>query len=344
MGNELAIVPQAAAMDLPRVDQAAILLMSLGEAEAAEILKHLGAKEVQRLGAAMAKLENVSREQASTVVMNFVGALEEQTSLGVGSDDYVRRVLIGALGEERAGGVIDRILVGQSSKGLEALKWMDTKAVAEIVRNEHPQIIAIVLSYLDADQAAELLALLPERVRPDVLMRIATLDGIQPSALRELDEIMEKQFANNNSSRSSSLGGRKSAASILNLMDSSSEQALLEKIGEFDQGLSDEIAELMFTFDNLLDVDDMGIQRLLRDVNSETLVLALKGADSGLRDKVLNNMSSRAAEMLRDDMENRGPARVSDVEAAQKEILEVTRRLADEGEIMLGGGGGDEFI
>ncbi|MBB86794.1 MAG: flagellar motor switch protein FliG [Xanthomonadales bacterium] len=344
MGNELAIVPQAAAMDLPRVDQAAILLMSLGEAEAAEILKHLGAKEVQRLGAAMAKLENVSREQASTVVMNFVGALEEQTSLGVGSDDYVRRVLIGALGEERAGGVIDRILVGQSSKGLEALKWMDTKAVAEIVRNEHPQIIAIVLSYLDADQAAELLALLPERVRPDVLMRIATLDGIQPSALRELDEIMEKQFANNNSSRSSSLGGRKSAATILNLMDSSSEQALLEKIGEFDQGLSDEIAELMFTFDNLLDVDDMGIQRLLRDVNSETLVLALKGADSGLRDKVLNNMSSRAAEMLRDDMENRGPARVSDVEAAQKEILEVTRRLADEGEIMLGGGGGDEFI
>ena len=344
MGNERAIVPQAAAMDLPRVDQAAILLMSLGEAEAAEILKHLGAKEVQRLGAAMAKLENVSREQASTVVMNFVGALEEQTSLGVGSDDYVRRVLIGALGEERAGGVIDRILVGQSSKGLEALKWMDTKAVAEIVRNEHPQIIAIVLSYLDADQAAELLALLPERVRPDVLMRIATLDGIQPSALRELDEIMEKQFANNNSSRSSSLGGRKSAATILNLMDSSSEQALLEKIGEFDQGLSDEIAELMFTFDNLLDVDDMGIQRLLRDVNSETLVLALKGADSGLRDKVLNNMSSRAAEMLRDDMENRGPARVSDVEAAQKEILEVTRRLADEGEIMLGGGGGDEFI
>ena len=305
MGNELAIVPQAAAMDLPRVDQAAILLMSLGEAEAAEILKHLGAKEVQRLGAAMAKLENVSREQASTVVMNFVGALEEQTSLGVGSDDYVRRVLIGALGEERAGGVIDRILVGQSSKGLEALKWMDTKAVAEIVRNEHPQIIAIVLSYLDADQAAELLALLPERVRPDVLMRIATLDGIQPSALRELDEIMEKQFANNNSSRSSSLGGRKSAASILNLMDSSSEQALLEKIGEFDQGLSDEIAELMFTFDNLLDVDDMGIQRLLRDVNSETLVLALKGADSGLRDKVLNNMSSRAAEMLRDDMPRR---------------------------------------
>ena len=175
-------------------------------------------------------------------------------------------------------------------------------------------------------------------------MRIATLDGIQPSALRELDEIMEKQFSNNNSSRSSSIGGRKSAANILNLMDSSVEQALMEKVTEFDAQLSEEIAELMFTFDNLLEIDDMGIQRLLRDVNSETLVLALKGADSGLKDKILNNMSSRAAEMLRDDMENRGPARVSDVEAAQKEILEVTRRLADEGEIMLGGGGGDDFI
>lgn len=344
MANELAVAEATVELDLPRVDQAAILLMSLGESEAAEILKHLGAKEVQRLGAAMARLENVSREQASFVMTNFVGALEEQTALGVGADDYVRRVLIGALGEERAGGVIDRILVGQSSKGLEALKWMDTKAVAEIVRNEHPQIIAIVLSYLDADQAAELLGLLPERTRPDVLMRIATLDGIQPSALRELDEIMEKQFSNNNSSRSSSIGGRKSAANILNLMDSSVEQALMEKVTEFDAQLSEEIAELMFTFDNLLEIDDMGIQRLLRDVNSETLVLALKGADSELKDKVLNNMSSRAAEMLRDDMENRGPARVSDVEAAQKEILEVTRRLADEGEIMLGGGGGDDFI
>ena len=344
MANELAVAEATIELDLPRVDQAAILLMSLGEAEAAEILKHLGAKEVQRLGSAMARLENVSREQASFVMTNFVGTLEEQTALGVGADDYVRRVLIGALGEERAGGVIDRILVGQSSKGLEALKWMDTKAVAEIVRNEHPQIIAIVLSYLDADQAAELLALLPERTRPDVLMRIATLDGIQPSALRELDEIMEKQFSNNNSSRSSSIGGRKSAANILNLMDSSAEQALMEKVTEFDAQLSEEIAELMFTFDNLLEIDDMGIQRLLRDVNSETLVLALKGADSGLKDKILNNMSSRAAEMLRDDMENRGPARVSDVEAAQKEILEVTRRLADEGEIMLGGGGGDDFI
>lgn len=344
MANELAVAQPTAQLDLPRVDQAAILLMSLGEAEAAEILKHLGAKEVQRLGAAMAKLENVSREQATFVMTNFVGALEEQTALGVGADDYVRRVLIGALGEDRAGGVIDRILVGQSSKGLEALKWMDTKAVAEIVRNEHPQIIAIVLSYLDADQAAELLALLPERARPDVLMRIATLDGIQPSALRELDEIMEKQFSSNNNSRSSSIGGRKSAANILNLMDSSVEQALMEKVTEFDSQLSEEISELMFTFDNLLDIDDMGIQRLLRDVNSETLTLALKGADSGLKDKILTNMSSRAAEMLREDMENRGPARVSDVEAAQKEVLEVTRRLADEGEIMLGGGGGDDFI
>lgn len=329
---------------MPGVQQAAILLMSLGETEAAEVLRHMGAKEVQRVGAAMANLNSVSREQASSVVDRFVTSLQEQTALGVGADDYLRKVLVGALGEDRAGSVIDRILVGQSSKGLEALKWMDTKAVAEIVRNEHPQIIAIVLSYLDADQAAELLELLPERIRPDVLMRIATLDGIQPNALRELDEIMEKQFASNSSSSSSALGGCKAAANILNLLDSSAEQSLMEQVRSVDDTLGQSIADLMFVFDNLLDVDDMGIQRLLRDINSDSLILALKGADSSLKEKILRNMSSRAAEMLRDDMEASGPARVSDVEAAQKEILEIARRLSDEGEIMLGGAGADEFI
>lgn len=329
---------------MPGVEQAAIFLMSLGESEAAEVLRHMGAKEVQRVGAAMASLKAVSRDQASGVIDRFVTSLQEQTALGVGADDYLRKVLVGALGEDRAGSVIDRILVGHSSKGLEALKWMDTKAVAEIVRNEHPQIIAIVLSYLDADQAAELLALLPERVRPDVLMRIATLDGIQPSALRELDEIMEKQFSSNSTSSSSSLGGCKTAANILNLMDSASEQALMDQVRKVDDTLGQSIADLMFVFDNLIEIDDMGIQRLLRDVNSESLILALKGADSGLKDKILRNMSSRAAEMLRDDMESSGPARVSDVEAAQKSILEIARRLSDEGEIMLGGGGADEFI
>ncbi|MES0874090.1 flagellar motor switch protein FliG [Sinimarinibacterium thermocellulolyticum] len=321
------------------VERAAILLMSLGETEAAEVLKHMGAKDVQKLGAAMATLSNVSRERATEVVDAFIAELDSQTSLGVGADDYVRRVLVGALGQDKASGLIDRILLGRNSKGLEALKWMETRAVADIVRNEHPQIVAIVLSYLDPDQAADVLGQLPDRMKSDVLMRIARLDGIQPAALRELDEIMEKQFTGGNNLKASSVGGVKVAATILNLMDSSEEQAIIGRIGELDQELSQRIQDLMFVFDDLADVDDRSVQTLLRDVGSETLGLALKGADPRVRDKILRNMSKRAAEMLVEDMEARGPAKLSDVEAAQKEILAIARRLADAGTIVIGGKG-----
>ncbi|PXV66050.1 flagellar motor switch protein FliG [Sinimarinibacterium flocculans] len=321
------------------VERAAILLMSLGESEAAEVLKHMGAKDVQKLGAAMATLSNVSRERATEVVDSFIEELDSQTSLGVGADDYVRRVLVGALGQDKASGLIDRILLGRNSKGLEALKWMETRAVADIVRNEHPQIVAIVLSYLDPDQAADVLGQLPERMKGDVLMRIARLDGIQPAALRELDEIMEKQFTGGNNLKASSVGGVKVAATILNLMDSSEEQAIIGRIGEADQELSQRIQDLMFVFDDLAEVDDRSVQTLLRDVGGETLGLALKGADPRVRDKILRNMSKRAAEMLVEDMEAKGPAKLSDVEAAQKEILAVARRLADAGTIVIGGKG-----
>ena len=321
------------------VERAAILLMSLGEAEAAEVLKHMSAKDVQKVGAAMATLANVTRERATDVMDRFVLELDEQTSLGVGADDYVRRVLVNALGADKATGVIDRILLGRNSKGLEALKWMETRAVAEIIRNEHPQIMAIVLAYLDPDQAADVIAQLPERMRSDVLMRIARLDGIQPQALRELDEIMEKQFSGGNNLKSSSVGGVKVAATILNLMDSSAEQLIIGKIGEVDQGLAQGIQDLMFVFDDLAEVDDRSIQTLLREISSETLGLALKGADPRVRDKILNNMSKRAAEMLVEDMEAKGPAKLSDVEGAQKEVLAVARRLADAGTIVLGGKG-----
>jgi len=323
--------------------RAAILLMSLGEAEAAEVLKHMGAKDVQKVGQAMASLSNVSREHATQIMENFVTEMESQTSLGVGADDYVRRVLTGALGEDKASGLIDRILLGRNSKGLEALKWMETRAVADLVRNEHPQIVSIVLAYLDPEQAAEVIALLPERMRSDVLVRIARLDGIQPSALRELDEIMEKQFSGGGNLKSSSVGGIKVAANILNLMDSSIGQAIATKISELDADLNTRIQELMFVFDDLGDVDDRGIQTLLRDVPSEILGVALKGAEPRVKDKITSNMSKRAAEMLLEDMEAKGPARVSDVEAAQKEILVIARRLADAGTIMLGGKG-DEFV
>lgn len=323
--------------------RAAILLMSLGEAEAAEVLKHMGAKDVQKVGQAMASLNNVSREHATQIMENFVTEMESQTSLGVGADDYVRRVLTGALGEDKASGLIDRILLGRNSKGLEALKWMETRAVADLVRNEHPQIVSIVLAYLDPDQAAEVIALLPERMRSDVLVRIARLDGIQPSALRELDEIMEKQFSGGNNIKSSSVGGIKVAANILNLMDSSVGNAISTKIGELDAELNTRIQELMFVFDDLGEVDDRGIQALLREVPPEILGVALKGAEPRVKEKITSNMSKRAAEMLLEDMEAKGPARVSDVEAAQKEILVIARRLADAGTIMLGGKG-DEFV
>ena len=203
------------------VERAAILLMALGENSAASILKHMSPKEVQKVGTAMATLTNVSTSQVQVVMSDFINTVESQTALGVGAEDYIRSVMVSALGEEKAGSLIDRILTGATTKGLEALKWMDPRAVAEIIRLEHPQIIAIVLSYLESDQSAQVLTLLPERMRSDVLMRIASLDGIHPSALRELDDILERQFTGNNNVKSSSVGGTRSAANILNFMDAS---------------------------------------------------------------------------------------------------------------------------
>jgi flagellar motor switch protein FliG len=325
-------------------ERAAILLMSLGEQEAAEVLKLMGPKEVQKVGQVMSTLQNVSKQQVGDVLDEFMTVVEEQTALGIGSEEYIRNMLVQALGEDKASGMIDRVLMGQSSKGLEALKWMDPRAVAEIIRLEHPQIIAIVLAYLDSDQASEILNVLPEKTQPDILMRIAQLDGIQPQALRELDEIMERQFSGNSNLKSSSVGGIKSAANILNFMDSSTESVIMENIRETDGDLGDQIQDLMFVFENLADVDNTGIQALLREISTESLVFALKGADEGVKEKIFSNMSKRAAEMLRDDLESRGPVKLSEVEGAQKEILTVARRLADSGEIVLGGKGTEQYV
>lgn len=325
-------------------DKAAILLMSLGEQNAAEVLRLLGPKEVQSVGMAMASMEKVNKEEATSILSAFVEEVESQTNLGVGSEEYIKTVLLDALGAGKAEGVIDRILMGHNSKGLEALKWMDSKAVAEIIRLEHPQIIAIVLSYLDSDHAADVLSQLPVRTRPDVVMRIASLDGIQPSALLELDEIMEKQFASNTNVKSSSVGGTKVAADILNFLDTSTESEVMDSIKETDSDLGQTIEERMFVFENLSALDDRSVQSLLREVSSDSLLFALKGADESLKEQFFKNMSKRAAEMLRDDLEAKGPVRLSEVEAAQKEILVVARRLSDSGEISLGGGSGDEFV
>jgi flagellar motor switch protein FliG len=325
-------------------ERAAILLLSLGEQEAAEVMKHMGAKDVQRIGAAMTQLQNISRKDVSAILDEFTTTVESQTSLGVGVDDYLRKVLIGALGEDKASGVIERILFGRSSKGLEALKWMDSRAVAELIRQEHPQIISIVLAYLDADQSAEILAQFPEWLRADIIMRIATLDGIQPHALHELDEVIEKQFAGKTGAlKTSVIGGIKTASNILNFMDASQESALIEHIKKVDDVLGVKIQDLMFVFADLAEVDDRGMQEVLRAVPGERLLLAMKGADDGLKEKIFRNMSQRAAEMLKDDLESRGPVRLSEVEGAQKEILAIVRKMAESGTIQLGGKG-EEFV
>jgi len=334
------------ASKIPGVERAAILLLSLGEAPAAEVLKHMAPKEVQKIGAAMAALTNVSRDQVGAVLENFTKSLDNQTAIGVGSDEYIRKMLVQALGQDKAGGVIDRILLGGSSKGLEALKWMDPRAVAELIRLEHPQIIAIILSYLDADQAADILVHLPERVRIDIIQRIATLDGIQPSAMQELNEIMEKQFSgqNTNNVKSSGVGGLKAAANILNLTEASKQAEIIAGIKEGDEKLAQNVEDLMFVFEDLVEIDDRGIQALLREISSDSLIIALKGADEAMKDKIFKNMSKRAAEMLRDDLEVKPPVRLSEVEAAQKEILGVARRLSESGEIALGGKGGEQYV
>ncbi len=325
-------------------ERAAVLMMLLGEDAATEVLRHMGPKEMQSLGTAMASLNNITKSEVNAVLTEFIRTVDEQTALGVGSDEYIRNVLTSALGEDKAGGLINRILLGRNSKGLESLKWMEPRSVADVIRLEHPQIIAIVLSYLDSDQAAEVLGFLPERTRPDVLMRVASLDGIQPAALQELDDILEQQFAGKGTSQTSVLGGVKSAASILNFMDPSTESAIIESIRETNQELSQKIEDLMFVFDNLVEVDDRGIQSLLREIDTETLILALKGGDDRVKAKFFNNMSKRAGEMLRDDLEVRGPVRLSEVEAAQKEILTIARRMAEEGNLVLGSKGGDEYV
>ncbi|MEC8426984.1 MAG: flagellar motor switch protein FliG [Pseudomonadota bacterium] len=326
-------------LKMPKVEQAAVLLMTLGEGDAAEILKHMGPKEVQRLGTAMSQLANVEQSTVEAVLGGFLDEVRTLTGLGMGADSYIRNMLVTALGEDKANGLIDRILLGGNTTGLDTLKWMEARSVADIIRNEHPQIQAIVMAYLEADQAAEILGYFPDKVRLDIMMRVASLDTVQPAALQELNDILERQFSGNANSQTKDMGGYKVAAEIMNNLESSIEADLMESIKETDEDMGNQIQDLMFVFDNLKDVDDRGIQALLREVSSEILIIALKGADEILQEKIFKNMSKRAAELLRDDLEAKGPVKVSEVEGAQKEILTIARRMADAGEIMLGGGG-----
>jgi len=326
------------------VEDAAILLMSMGEEAASEVLKHMQPKEVQRLGETIAKMKAVPRERFERVVEDFLKLAEAEHLLVPDSSEYVRSVLRKALGEEKASLLLDRILAGNDITGIESLKWMEAQSVAELLRYEHPQIVAAILVHLEYDQTSQILKLLPDRMRNEVLMRVATLDGIQPAAMKDLNEVLSNVLAGSDRARKSQLGGVKSAAEILNMMGSSVETSVLDYIRESDDGLAQKIMDNMFTFDDMLKLDDKAVQMVLKEVQAESLVISLKGATPELRERIFKNMSSRAAETLREDLEARGPVRVTDVEAEQKEMLKIVRRLAEEGEITMGGGSDDEFV
>jgi flagellar motor switch protein FliG len=326
------------------VEKSAILLLSLGEEHAAEVLKQLGPKDVQKLGHAMALLKSVPRTRVESVLSEFQSTAREATAVHVDTDAYIRSVLTKALGDDKASNLISRILQGGDTAGIEGLKWMDAPTVADLIKNEHPQIVATILVHLEPDQGSEILNYFTERLRNDVVLRIATLEGIQPSALKELNDVMLRLLSGSANIKKAAMGGVRTVAEILNFIGTANETSVVDSIREYDPELAQKILDEMFVFENLLDIDDRGIQLLLREIQSDSLILALKGATEPLREKIFKNMSQRAAEMLREDLESRGPVRLSEVEGEQKEILKIVRRLADEGQIVLGGAGGEEMI
>jgi len=330
--------------DLAGTQRAAILLMSLGEQDAANVLKQLDAREVQKIGIAMAELKEVSREQASSVLDKFIGIADGKANMASGSTDYVRRVLTQAVGKQKTDMLLDRVSTGQAGQGIEQLKWMEAKAVAQIIGGEHPQIAAIVLSHLEPEQSAAIMPLLSDDFRTEVLMRIASLNEVPQTALTELDQLVEKQANVKPPAPLRRVGGARTVANILNAMEKDKSGEEMGKIEKSDSAMHQQIKDLLFIFDNLLDVDDRGVQALLREVSSDTLAVALRGAEPEVQEKILKNMSKRAAEILKDDMEARGPVKLADVEAAQKEIIVIAQRLAEEGTITLGGKGAGEFV
>ncbi|HEX8611711.1 MAG TPA: flagellar motor switch protein FliG [Telluria sp.] len=325
------------------IQKAAILMLAIGESEAAEVMRFLGPREVLKLGAAMAMMKNVQHEQVVTVLDSFREQTELVSTVGLDSDEYIRQVLTKALGDDKAAVLLSRILGGKDASGIESLKWMDASSVSELIRNEHPQIIATILVHLERDQACEILGNFTDRLRNDVVLRIATLDGVQPAALRELNDVLTKLLSGNENIKKSSLGGVRAAAEILNFMSGEQEGSVMDNIKNYDNDMAQKIMDEMFVFDNIIDIDDRGIQLLLREVQSEMLIMALKGASQELREKIFRNMSARAGEMMREDLESKGPVRLSEVETQQKQILQIVRRLSDEGQIVLGKGE-DSFV
>jgi len=326
------------------IERAAILLLSMGEKNAAEVLKHLEPRQVQKVGVAMTTLSTVTKTKMQNVLMDFTNAIGDQTSIAVDTEHYLRTVLIEALGIDKATPIIDRILISDKDSGLNRLKWLDGRLIADVIRNEHPQIIATILIHLDSEQAAEVLRYFTMEKRSEVLLRMCNIDTVKPEALNELGMVIEKQLSGQKVSKAASVGGIKSVADVINFFDGSMEDEVLNKIKDWDQGLSEKIRDKMFVFENLIDMDDRSVQTLLRDVSPDLLKLALKGTTEQAKEKIFNNMSKRAADLLREDIELQGPVKVVEVEKAQRDILTIAKSLADDGKIALGAKGGDEMI
>ena len=332
--------------------KSAILLLALDEDSAAEVFKFLSASEVQEISMEMTRLQQVSHDDMKAVLEAFHQETEEFVALNLNSSEHIRSVLTKALGSERATSLIEDILetTGENS-GIDALNLMEASMVSELIRDEHPQIIATILVHLDRHQAADILELFEEKLRNaakgggpknDVVLLIATFSGVQPAALQELTEVLTSMLDGQNLKRSK-MGGVRTAAEILNLMNSSQEEVAIETVRSHSEDLAQKIIDEMFLFENLLDLDNRAIQMVLQEVETNSLVVALKGAQDALVDKFLRNMSQRAADLVREDMEARGPIRISQVETEQKAILQIVRRLADSGEIVLAGGD-DEYV
>lgn len=331
-------------MDNEALRRSAILLLSVGEEAASEVLKHMGSREVQQIGAAMANLKQVSHEEVAKVLEDFRDEADQFIAVNLGTDDYVRAVLTRALGADRAAGVIEDILDSEeTTSGVDALNWLEPATVAELIRDEHPQIIATILVHLERARAAEALALLPERLRHDVVMRIATFGGVQPAALTELTDVLNEVFSGQGTKRSR-LGGVRTAAEIVNMMSSQIEESVISNLRERDPDLTQRVIDEMFVFENLADLEDRSIQLLLKEVENETLLLALKGATEPLRVRFLRNMSTRAADLLREDLDAMGPVRLSVVETEQKKVLDVARRLAESGQINLTSKDNEQYV
>jgi flagellar motor switch protein FliG len=324
--------------ELTGTQRAAVLMLLLGEEQAANIIRFLSPKEVQGLGAAMVQVAELSQEAVNAVLDEFLAEIKRQTNLGLGTSDYVDKVFRRALGDDKAASVLGRINPGHGSKGLEILTWMDARSIADMIQAEHPQVVAIILSVLETGVAAEVLNFLPPDARAEIMQRVASLEQVQPSAMDELEAIMKKQFSTNSSSKSSSLGGVKAAANILNQTKTTLEAAVMSGLRDIDPDLMQQIQDNMFTFENLVGVDNKGISKIMANVDPDLMMKALKGASEAVKEKFLGSMSERARGMFRDDMEALPPMRLSDVETAQKMVMRAARKLADAGDLVLGGG------